>query len=402
MGFFHQYDHHLSAKELALVERAREFCAGSFSEDVHAAYSQGEPFSVDWISKWAGLGMLGLQAKREHGGHEASFLCKIRVAQEMAQHSFAAAFCLNHHQSIVTRVSHSGSAEQRDRLLKEMISGSILGSVAMTEPAGGSDLAALSTVATPVEGGWLLNGRKSWVTDGTIVKCLVLLARVSGGEAKDEIASFLVPCDAQNAIERRELVVPGARSFRLAEIAFQNHFVPAWTMLNRPGEALKTSLVAVNAARVHVAAMCVASLFAALREAIKYCEGRLAFGKPVLVHQGLQWELAEIATRAEAANALVFKAAQRVNQGDVVQTLAAQCKKFAVDTAVWGIDQCIRVMGAVGASSVHRLSMLHAEVRMAAYGDGTNEVLLDRIGRGLIKQYGDACGSADEAMRCET
>jgi alkylation response protein AidB-like acyl-CoA dehydrogenase len=105
MSFFSQYDEHLTATERELVERARQFCAGSFSGAVHDAYLQGEPFAREWIIEWAALGMLGLQAKVEHGGHAASYLCKIRVAQEMARHGFAAAFCLNNLQGQVTRIS---------------------------------------------------------------------------------------------------------------------------------------------------------------------------------------------------------------------------------------------------------------------------------------------------------
>jgi alkylation response protein AidB-like acyl-CoA dehydrogenase len=145
---------------------------------------------------------------------------------------------------------------------------------------------------------------------------------------------------------------------------------------------------AINAARVHVAGMCVASLHSALKEAVQYCSLREAFGKPVIDHQGLRWELAEVALRLEAANALVFKAALAINDGMPAQTIAAQAKKFAVDTSIWGIDQCIRAMGAVGASGQYRLSMLLSEVRMSAFSDGTNEMLLDRIGKDLIATYG--------------
>lgn len=390
MNFFHQYDQNLTSEELTLVEKAQRFCAGPFSESVHAAHKRGEPFPAEWVSRWAGEGMLGLQAKRADGGFGASYLCKIRVAQEMAQHSFAAAFCMNHHQGSVTRISHGGSSRQREELLKPMLSGAVLATSAMSEPSGGSDVAALSATARPVEGGWLLNGTKTWLTNGMMVNQLILLARTEGAEGSDSIASFLVDCGNESSVERREIVVSGARSFRFAEITFRDHFIPEWAMFIQPGEAFKSSMTTVNAARVHVAAMCVAALYAALSEAALYCDARHSFGKSLLSHQGLRWELAEVATRLEAANALVFRAAHHIDQGDVIVSLAAQCKKFAVDTAIWGVDQCMRAMGAIGASDVHRLNMLYSEVRMAAYGDGTNEILLDRIGRGLAKEYGYA------------
>jgi len=124
-----------------------------------------------------------------------------------------------------------------------------------------------------------------------------------------------------------------------------------------------------------------------LSEAVAYCGSRNAFGKVLTGHQGLRWELAEVSVRLEAANALVFRAAEQIQHGANPVSLAAQAKKFAVDTAIWGIDQCVRIVGATGASAAHRLNMHQAEVRMAAYADGTNEMLLDRIGRGLPSDY---------------
>jgi len=117
MDFYHQYDTLLSAEERAHVARARQFCTGAFSEGVLAAHTSGKALPEKWIAAWAATGMLGLQAKRAHGGHEASYICKIRVAQEMARHGFAAAFCLNHHQGGVTRISQTGTPTQIERFL---------------------------------------------------------------------------------------------------------------------------------------------------------------------------------------------------------------------------------------------------------------------------------------------
>ncbi|MCK1734037.1 acyl-CoA/acyl-ACP dehydrogenase [Bradyrhizobium sp. 138] len=387
MDFYHQYDAQLSADERDHVAKARAFCAGAFSASVFAAHMTGEAFPEKWIAEWAALGMLGLQAKRAHGGLEASYLCKIRVAQEMARHGFAAAFCLNHHQGGATRLSQTGTPVQIERLLQPALRGELLLTTAMTEPAGGSDVSALTTTAVPVDGGWALSGTKAWMTDGLLVGGLIVLARVGDAAGAGDIASFYVPFGEAETVKRTEIVVPGARSFRLAEVAFDAHFIPEWCLIAAPGAALKASMASVNAARVHVAAMCVATLHAALCEAVDYCEGRQAFGKPLIGHQGLRWELAEVSVRLEAANALVFRAAEQIQIGGNPVALAAQAKKFAVDTALWGIDQCVRIVGATGAGAAHRLNMHFAEVRMAAYADGTNEMLLDRVGRGLSATY---------------
>ncbi len=387
MDVYHQYDGLLSAEERGHVARAQEFCTGAFSESVFAAHMAGEAFPEKWIAAWAEIGMFGLQVKRAHGGLEASYLCKIRVAQEVARHGFAAAFCLNHHQGGATRLSQTGTPIQIEHLLAPALRGELLLTTAMSEPAGGSDVSALTTTAMPVEGGWALSGTKAWMTDGLLVGGLIVLARMGDSAGAGDIASLYVPLGLAETVSRTEILVPGARSFRLAEVAFDRHFVPEWCLIAPPGAALKSSMSSVNAARVHVAAMCVATLHAALCEAVDYCGRRHAFGKPLTGHQGLGWELAEVSVRLEAANALVFRAAEQIQIGENSVALAAQAKKFAVDTAIWGIDQCVRIVGATGASAAHRLNMHLAEVRMAAYADGTNEMLLDRVGRGLPSTY---------------
>jgi alkylation response protein AidB-like acyl-CoA dehydrogenase len=148
--FYGPYDRHLSADERASVAKARDFCTGRFSSEAHAAYRAGQAIPETWFAKWAETGLLGLQAKTEHGGLGASFMCKIRVAQEVARHSFAMAFCVNHHQGSVTRLSKTGSERQQQELLGEMLKGRILATIAMTEPQGGSDAAAMVTAARPV------------------------------------------------------------------------------------------------------------------------------------------------------------------------------------------------------------------------------------------------------------
>jgi len=387
MNFFDQYDAELTKHERAAVHNAREYCQGEFQEEANRAFIANEPFRRSIIDEWAALGLLGLQVDRDRGGLGASYLAKIRVAQEMARHGFAAAFCLNNMQGIATRVSKQGSEKQRAEFLDGLMQGKLVGAPSMSEPHAGSDLGQLSCKAEPVEGGWVLNGTKAWVTNGTIVDILTVLCRTPesmGGE----IASFLVDVHGDSC-RRCEILNPGARSFRLAEVTFENHFAPGWSLFYPPGEAFKSSLHSINAARVHVAAMCVATLHGAFTHALHYCGRRVAFGKPVVEHQGLRWSLADVAMNMEAANALVFRAAAAIQRGQDVTVVAAQAKTLAVATAIEGIQTCMQAMGAIGASAAHPLAMHAAEVRMGAYADGTSEMLRDRAGKSLLKTYPD-------------
>jgi alkylation response protein AidB-like acyl-CoA dehydrogenase len=387
MSFFEELDSGLTTRELALVRTAAAFCVDVLEPQLARARSRGEPCDRAVVEQWAATGMLGLQVPEERGGFGASFLCKIRIAQEMAGHSFAGAFCLNNMQGMATRLWRHGSSVQKERLLQPLIEGRLIGAPAMSEPAAGSDLSQLRSHATRTEGGWLLNGTKAWVSNGTLVNLLMVLAQTNAADGSNAIAGFLVQPTAGGQFSAAPHELPGAAEFKLAEIGFKDHFVPDWALIYAPGEAFRSSMAAINAARVHVAAMCTGSLHAALATAIGYCGRRVAFGKPLLVHQGLQWALADVAAHLEAANALVMKAARKIDDGACNPELAASAKKIAVEAATDGIETCIRAMGAVGATAPVGLVALASEVRLAAFADGSTEMLNDRIGRSLAATY---------------
>lgn len=385
--FFEQYDSELTQDEKSAVAVARDFCETQLAGVAASAYLANTPFDRQVIHRWAAHGFFGLQVDPSQGGMGGSFLCKIRVAQETAQHGFAMAFCLNNMQGMATRVSRHGTGRQKEEFLAKLMQGQWTGAPAMSEPQGGSDLSKLACRATRVDGGWVINGTKAWVTNGLIVDLITLLARVPDEEGGD-IASFLVHVNGPTAV-RSEIMSPGARSFRLAKIEFRDHFVPDWALLYPAGQAFATSLQSINAARVHVAAMCVATLYSAFTVALRYCGERMAFGKPLTGHQGLRWSLADVAMKMEAANALVFRAASRIQREQDVTILAAQAKTLAVETAVEGVQACMQAMGAIGATAEFPLAMHASELRMAVYADGTSEMLRDRAGKSLAKTYLD-------------
>lgn len=388
-GFFAQLDSLLNPAEQGIVARASEFCARHIAEEALAAFCAGQAYPTSILEGWASRGFLALQVPASAGGAEASFLCKIRLAQEVALCSFATAFSLNNLQGSVTRVAKAASTQQQDAYLARLMRGDLLGAPALTEPQAGSDLGALEMVAKRSDQGWILTGTKTWVTNGQVVSLPLVMAKLANaGEHEGSIASFLVPLDQQSGtVFRRQIQMVGGGSFRAAEIELREHVVPDWAIFGSPGDAFKASMASINAARVHVGAMCTATLYSALAETVAYCAKRTTFGEPLIGHQGLRWELAEVATRLEAANALVVLAARHINDGNAAVTLAAQAKKFAVDTAIWGVDQCVRCVGAIGTTSAMRLSMHQAELRFAAYTDGTGQLLLDRVGKNLAKEY---------------
>lgn len=385
LPFYSQWQARLDPREAAVVEPVTAFARDVIAPLARDPSAQCDGLPRAIVAQWSALGMLGLEVPVERGGLGASYFAKIRVVQELARWSFACAFALNNMQSVAVRVARFGNDEQRARLLPSMLSGERIAAFALTEPGAGSDLAALSTTARRVAGGWILDGEKAWIANGTIVDTILVLAQTGSG-AKG-VAGFLVDLKAEGVERQMPHAVTTGRALGLAGVRLGACFVPDRDLIHAPGDAFRIALGGINGARVHVAAMCTAMLEHSLAIAVDHAGRRRAFDVPVLSHQGLRWQLADVATELEAADQLVYRAATLIAAGQDASLAAAHAKKFAVGVAERGIAACMQAMGAEGLLGAHPLARHLAEVRMAAYADGTTEMQNERIGQLLAAHH---------------
>jgi alkylation response protein AidB-like acyl-CoA dehydrogenase len=283
-------------------------------------------------------------------------------------------------------IATRASAEVRAQYLNGMLAGELVAAIALTEPGGGSDLAAVKTIARKSEGGWRLSGQKAWVTNATICDLMVVAAQTSSGTAG--IARFVVDLKSKGVTVEAAYPVAAGHPVGLGGIRLDEVFVPDACLMDTPGAGFKLAMSNINGARTHVAAMCVATLEASLGIAVRYCSQRHAFGKPLLEHQGLRWKLAEIATRLEAANLLVFRATELFEREQDTTLAAAHAKKFAASIAVEGVEICMQSMGAQALLQASPLARHLGELKLAGYADGTTEIQDERIGSYLLKHYG--------------
>jgi acrylyl-CoA reductase (NADPH) len=384
--FYALWDARLSTHETSCVDRVRGFCDDVIAPFAVESARSRLPLSKDVVRAWARIGMSGLQTPTELGGQGASYMTKIRVVHEMARRSFACAFSLNNSQSMVHMMATRAPAELREQYLPGLLRGELVASVALTEPSGGSDLAATRTRATKVQGGWRLDGEKAWVANATIADLMVVAAQTATGT--QGVARFLVDMQAVGVERLGAHPVAAGHAVGAGGVRFDNVFVEDRCMLEEPGAGFKRAMEAINGARIHVAAMCVAAVEAALGTAARYCSERQAFGKSLLEHQGLRWRLVDVASQLEAANLLVYHGADLVNAGLPSTLPAAHAKKFAASIAVPSIEACMQAMGAQAMMEPVTLARQLAEIKMAAYADGTTEIQDERIGSQLLKHYG--------------
>jgi alkylation response protein AidB-like acyl-CoA dehydrogenase len=380
----------LTGAERVLVETATAFTQRVIAPQAAEWDAAGTALPRAVVQEWAELGLNRIQITPERGGHGASYFTKIAIAETLARSCMASAFTLNLIQGSVTRMEREGSAGQIARYLPDLIAGRLICAPSLTEPGVGSDFAAITTRATKTPDGWVLDGEKAWVTTGAIADMLVMYAQTEPGSGADGIASFLVDLHAPGVTKLPPYALIGGAAMGAAGIRLEAVRVPDGDLFAPPGQAFKRALRSITGARAHVAAMVSATVESALRAAVDYAATRHSFGRPLLKHQGLRWQLVDVATELEAARLLTYRAVHIIADGGDAQVEAAFAKKYAAEMATRSIAACMQAMGAEGLRPEHGLGRHMASARIAAYVDGTTEIQTERIGAALLARYGSA------------
>jgi alkylation response protein AidB-like acyl-CoA dehydrogenase len=372
----------LSPDELALLERAASFIDTQVRPRTQA-WAAGRGDARDVLPAAAASGLLGVQVPPALGGAGLSFGCKSQLAERLAAVDFGLAMSLINTHNVATHLASAAMPALAQRWVPPLLAGERIGCTALTEPGAGSDFAAIETSAVAVPGGWRLSGRKAWITNAAFADLVVVYAQTRPGSGAQGIAAFLVDA-AQPGFQREsagDIAAPhsmGTGGFRL-----DDHFCADEQLLHPPGEAFKAALVSINGARIYVAAMCCGMLGEAVRVVSAYGAQRHSFGLPLQEHQGWRWPLARAAVDLEAGRALVEAAGRRLDAGDDVQASAASAKVFATEMAQRHLPALLHAMGAEGLRHDHVLMRHLAAAQTAALVDGSTEMLLERVARGL-------------------
>lgn len=342
---------------------------------------------VDALRSAAAAGLLGVETPREQGGLGFGFRAKLAMAEELARSDMAFAFSLVNTQNVASRLAKSPVARHREELAPALLRGELFGATALTEPHAGSDFSAIRTLAERVDGGWVLNGEKAWITNAGIADLFMLYAQTDPDAGWRGIAGFLV--DARRpGFERGEpYALMGGHAIGAGRFRLRDYFLPDEDALSEPGEGFKLALGLVNGARVYVAGMCAGMMAGCLETALDYGAERTTFGQPVIRHQGVNWSLGDVANDLEALRGLFWPAGELIERGGDAVLAAAHAKKFAGRVTVPAITACIQAMGAAGLRQEYPLGRHLACAKIAAYTDGSTEMMNERIGAALLREY---------------
>ena len=326
----------------------------------------------------------GVLIPRDLGGNGGSAATISRVYEELAKVDIGFTGALAVHNNVTVAASLIEDTSLHDRYLNKLMSGEAIGAFLLTEPGVGSDATAIEMSALEKNGKYIINGSKAWVTNGVNADLLAVFAQTIPGSSAKGIAGFAIEADTPGVSAKPAYNMLGSHAMGVNELTFSNCTADAESMAFAPGAGFKAAMYGINVARFGVAAMCNGALEGGLNTAVEYARERETFGRPIIKHQGLQWQLAEVTTQLEASRMLTYRVAEIMDNGRNATVMAAHAKKFATRAAFEGLSTAMQIMGANGLLRENSLARQMSGARVAYYMDGTTEIQNVVIGRSLL------------------
>jgi alkylation response protein AidB-like acyl-CoA dehydrogenase len=379
-------DHATNPSEHHMIAKAAEF-SNRYVGQGAAAWERQKGLPPEGIRAAAEAGLCGMLLAEDLGGKALSKSAMARVMEELSKADMAYAFVLIVHNNLMNAIADNGTQEQKARYLPAMLSGECLGAFLLTEGQGGSDAANVTTTARRERGGWIIDGAKVWVSNAATAGLLSVYAQTDADLGSRGIACFLIEADCQGVIREAPYAMLGAHAMGVGGFRFENCRIQDDALLLPPGAGFKGAMAGIDLARANVAAMCCGIMANSLDVALAYCAGRRLFGQRVTEFQGLQWQLADVATDLHAARLMAASALAAIDAGEGAAIPAAHAKKFATQAAERGVAACMQAMGANGYKHEYPLARHLACARMANYIDGTTEIQNVVISRDLLRPF---------------
>ncbi len=342
------------------------------------------------------MGVFGLTIGEEHGGLAESLLTYALVVEELSRGWMSLSGIVNTHFIVAYLLQQHGTEEQRERYLPRMATGEVRGAFSMSEPHTGSDVAAIRTRAVRSGGDWTITGQKMWLTNGASSNLVAVLTRSDLGEAGPyrNMTAFLVEKEPGFGATAPGLLVPGKiekmgyKGVDTTELVFDGYRTTTQQVLGGvPGRGFYQMMDGVEVGRVNVAARACGVAMRAFELAVAYAQQRETFGKPIAEHQAVQFRLAEMATKVEAAHQMTVMAARVKDAGSRNDLEAGMAKYLASEFCRDVVEDAFRIHGGYGYSKEYEIERLYREAPMLLIGEGTADVQRMIIGRRLLEEY---------------
>ncbi|AEI67282.1 acyl-CoA dehydrogenase family protein [Corallococcus macrosporus] len=378
-------DFDLPESHRALQSSIRDFCERRVKPYARE-WDKDEKFPMEVVRELGQLGVMGMLVAEEYGGAAMDSLAVAVAVEEIARYDGSLALTVASHNGLGT--SHLrvfGTDAQRQKYLPKLATGEYLGAWGLTEPGSGSDASSMKTTAVRKGDGWVLNGAKMFITQGTVGDVFVVLAVTSPQKRQKGITAFLLEKGLPGFSQRPIHGKLGMRSSDTAELILENVEVPDSARVGELDHGFIDTMKILDRGRITIGALAVGLGRGALEESIGYSRERTAFGQPISEFQGLRWMMADMKTELDAARLLVHRAAKLADEGRPYSQEASMGKLFASEAAMRACNKAVQIHGGYGYTREFPVERYLRDAKLCEIGEGTSEIQRTIIAREIFK-----------------
>lgn len=369
-----------------LRDSVREFAANEIQPLADEIDRKNE-FPHELWQKLGDMGLLGITVEEEYGGAGMGYLEHVVAMEEVSRASASVGLSYGAHSNLaVNQIRRNGSEEQKKRHLPKLISGEHVGALAMSEPNAGSDVVSMKLDAKGVDGGYLLNGSKMWITNGPDANVLVVYGRTEHNSSSRGITAFLVEREFKGFSTSKKFDKLGMRGSNTGELVFKDCFVPQENVLGNIGQGVKVLMSGLDYERVVLAAGPIGIMQSCMDVVIPYVHERKQFNRPIGEFQFMQGKIADMYTALNASKAYAYAVAQACDRSETTRKDAAGVILYTAERATWCALEAIQILGAMGYMNETPTGRLLRDAKLYEIGAGTSEIRRLLIGRELFEE----------------
>ena len=367
-------DFKLTREQELVQQMVRDFAVNEV-KPIAAQIDETEEFPMENVKKMANLGMMGIPFPQEVGGAGGDVLSYIIAVEELSKVCATTGVILSAHTSLCASViNENGTPAQKEKYLADLCSGKKIGAFGLTEPGAGTDAAGQQTTAVLEGDHYVLNGSKIFITNGGVAETFIIFAMTDKSKGTKGISAFIVEKDfpgfSVGSLENKM----GIRASSTTELIMENCIVPKENLIGKEGKGFGIAMKTLDGGRIGIAAQALGIAEGAFEEAVAYMKERKQFGRPISAFQGLQWYVAEMDVKIQAAKHLVYKAAMNKQNGVPYTVDAARAKLFAAETAMEVTTKAVQILGGYGYTKEYPLERMMRDAKITEIYEGTSEV----------------------------
>jgi alkylation response protein AidB-like acyl-CoA dehydrogenase len=375
----------LTEEQEQLRKEIRDFALREVAPNV-SRWDEASEFPEEVVKALGRMGLLGVIFPMEYGGSGLGYVDYVLAIEELSAVDGSIGIIVAAHNSLATNhIFVAGNEEQRRKYVPKLASGEWLGAWGLTEPGSGSDAGGARTLAVRTDRGWLLNGNKTFITNGHYADAAVVVAVTDRDKGVHGLSAFVVEKGTPGFRAGKKENKLGLRASDTSELIFEDCEIPAENLLGEEGAGFVDSMRILDGGRISIAALSLGMAKGALEATLKYVKERRQFGKAIAEFQGIQWKLADMATELDAARLLTHRAAVMKDAGLKTTMESSMAKLKASEVAVKICDEAVQLHGGYGFIKDYPVEKFYRDVKLCTIGEGTSEIQRMVIARELLK-----------------